>query len=41
MAEDDHSTLSTFEHEWKVIVDFGLLLFGLVNAGVGFRLSGR
>ena len=40
VAEDDHSTLSTFEHEWKVIVDFGLLLFGLVNAGVGFSAVG-
>lgn len=30
----DVSTLATFEHEWKVIVDFGLLLFGLANAGV-------
>lgn len=30
----DVSTLATFEHEWKVIVDFGLLMFGLANAGV-------
>lgn len=28
------SPLALFEHEWKVIVDFGLFLFGLVNAGV-------
>jgi Na+:H+ antiporter, NhaA family len=37
--EDPHdiSTLATFEHEWKVIVDFGLFMFGLANAGV--RLS--
>lgn len=32
----DHSTLKQFEHDWKVIVDFGLLLFGLTNAGVEF-----
>ncbi len=32
----DHSTLMQFEHEWKVIVDFGLLFFGLTNAGVEF-----
>lgn len=37
---DEHSTLSTFEHEWKVIVDFGLLFFGLVNAGVQFAAVG-
>jgi Na+:H+ antiporter, NhaA family len=32
----DRSTLSRFEHEWKIIVDFGLFMFGLANAGVGF-----
>ncbi|MDD3169967.1 MAG: Na+/H+ antiporter NhaA, partial [Eubacteriales bacterium] len=32
----DHSTLKQFEHEWKIFVDFGLLLFGLTNAGVEF-----
>lgn len=32
----DHSTLKQFEHDWKVIVDFGLLLFSLTNAGVEF-----
>lgn len=32
----DHSTLKQFEHEWKVFVDFGLLMFGLTNAGVEF-----
>lgn len=32
----DHSTLKQFEHEWKIFVDFGLLLFGLSNAGVQF-----
>lgn len=30
----DLSTLSSFEHEWKIIVDFGLFMFGLANAGV-------
>lgn len=30
----DVSTLARFEHDWKVVVDFGLFLFGLVNAGV-------
>ena len=30
----DRSTLSTFEHEWKLVVDFGLFMFGLANAGV-------
>jgi NhaA family Na+:H+ antiporter len=34
------STLTRFEHEWKVVVDFGLLLFGLCNAGVPFSGSG-
>ena len=32
----DRSTLSRFEHDWKIIVDFGLFMFGLANAGVGF-----
>lgn len=32
----DYSTLARFEHEWKLIVDFGLFLFGLANAGVGY-----
>ena len=36
LVEGEKSTLSAFEHEWKVIVDFGLLSFGLVNAGVQF-----
>jgi Na+:H+ antiporter, NhaA family len=38
VAPNEHSTLSAFEREWKVVVDFGLLLFGLANAGV--QLSG-
>jgi NhaA family Na+:H+ antiporter len=43
MFEDDpvdHSTIALFEHEWKVIVDFGLFLFGLANAGVEFSSVG-
>ena len=32
----DHTTLSRFEHEWKVFVDFGLFMFSLANAGVQF-----
>ncbi len=30
----DYSTLARFEHEWKLIVDLGLFMFGLANAGV-------
>lgn len=36
----DHSTMARFEHEWKVIVDFGLFLFGLANAGVELSRMG-
>ncbi|MDG4475301.1 Na+/H+ antiporter NhaA [Thiovibrio frasassiensis] len=32
----DLSPLASFEHEWKVVVDFGLFMFGLANAGVEF-----
>jgi len=32
----DLSTLARFEHDWKVVVDFGMFLFGLVNTGVPF-----
>lgn len=35
--ERNHTTMSRFEHEWKVVVDFGMFMFGLANAGV--RLS--
>ena len=35
-APKGHSTLRQFEHDWKVFVDFGLLMFGLTNAGVEF-----
>ncbi|OEF99343.1 sodium:proton antiporter [Vulcanibacillus modesticaldus] len=37
---EDHSTLSRFEHEWKIFVDFGLFMFGLANAGVEFSEVG-
>ena len=30
----DPSPMSQFDHEWKVIVDFGMFMFGLANAGV-------
>jgi Na+:H+ antiporter, NhaA family len=36
----DISALARFEHEWKVIVDFGLFMFGLANAGVQFSSMG-
>ena len=34
--KSDSSTLAHFEHKFKYIVDFGLLGFGLANAGVKF-----
>ena len=37
----DHSTIARFEHEWKVVVDFGLFMFGLANTGVQFTSIGR
>ena len=37
---DDRATIARFEHEWRIIVDFGLFLFGLANAGVGFSQIG-
>ena len=36
----DHSPMHQFEHEWKVVVDFGLFMFGLANAGVEFSSIG-
>jgi len=36
----DFSTLARFEQEWKIIVDFGLFMFGLANAGVAFSAVG-
>ncbi|MFO0752704.1 MAG: Na+/H+ antiporter NhaA [Thermodesulfovibrionales bacterium] len=32
----DPSPLCRFEHDWRRIVDFGLFLFGLANAGIPF-----
>jgi Na+:H+ antiporter, NhaA family len=37
----DRSTLAQFEHEWKIIVDFGLFMFGLANSGVELSSMGR
>jgi NhaA family Na+:H+ antiporter len=37
----DRSPLARFEHEWKVVVDFGMFLFGLANAGVQVTDVGR
>jgi len=37
----DSSTLHRFETDWKIIVDFGLFMFGLANAGVGFSEIGQ
>jgi NhaA family Na+:H+ antiporter len=36
----DRSPLARFEHEWKVVVDFGMFMFGLANAGVEFSSFG-
>ncbi|ABB31329.1 sodium/proton antiporter family protein [Geobacter metallireducens GS-15] len=36
----DTSPLARFEHDWKIVVDFGLFLFGLANAGVRFSSVG-
>jgi len=36
----DVSPLAGFGHEWKVVVDFGLFMFGLANAGVEFAAIG-
>lgn len=36
----DTSPLARFELDWKVFVDFGLFLFGLVNAGVSLTAVG-
>jgi len=36
----DPSPMSRFEHEWKIIVDFGMFMFGLANAGVQFSSIG-
>lgn len=36
----DRSTLADFELEWKNIVNFGLFLFGLANAGMALSEIG-
>jgi Na+:H+ antiporter, NhaA family len=36
----EHSTIGRFEHEWKIIVDFGQFMFGLANTGVQFTYIG-
>lgn len=36
----DRSALASFEHEWKIPVDFGMFMFGLANAGVTFSSVG-
>ncbi len=36
----DRSPLTRFEHEWRAVVDFGLFLFGLSNAGVAVTGTG-
>jgi len=36
----DVSTLARFEDEWKVVVDFGLLMFGLANGGTELSAIG-
>lgn len=38
---NDRSPLSRFEQEWKVLVDFGLFMFSLSNAGVQFSGIGE
>ena len=49
LRQDGHSpqgdpsappTLTRFEHDWKAVVDFGLFLFGLCNAGVPLSGAG-
>lgn len=36
----DLTPLARFEHEWKVVVDLGLFMFGLANAGVELSVMG-
>lgn len=43
LFEDDPSdmtTLARFEHDWRVVVDLGLFMFGLANAGVEISAVG-
>ena len=37
----DRSTLAQFERDWKIIVDFGLFMFGLANSGVEISNVGQ
>jgi NhaA family Na+:H+ antiporter len=37
----DYSTIARFEQEWKIIVDFGLFMFGLANTGVQITSIGE
>ncbi|MDD2497662.1 MAG: Na+/H+ antiporter NhaA [Desulfitobacteriaceae bacterium] len=37
---NENSTLTKFEHDWKLFIDFGLFFFGLSNAGVQFSEIG-
>lgn len=39
-TEIENSTLAKFEHDWSIIVDFGLFLFGITNGGVQFTEVG-
>ena len=39
--EGQHGPLVTFEHSFKTFVDFGLLGFGITNAGVAFSQVGE
>ena len=41
VRKDEGSPLARFEAEWKIVVDFGLFLFGLTNAGVQLRMWER
>jgi len=34
--EEEHSPLHSFVDSWRLFVDFGMFMFGLVNAGVRF-----
>lgn len=40
VSEHELSPLLQFEHEWKMVIDFGLFFFGLANAGVAFSEMG-
>lgn len=40
LAPGELAPLSRFEHDWKLFVDLGLFMFGLVNSGVAFSHIG-